>query len=249
MITSKRYEYLHKLGEGHSAKVYKYRDLKSQQIVTYREYKNDVNYLNDEVAILCRLEHPSIPSFVDSWTTSTENGLSGVIVLSFARGEILHDIIRSRRNVTINQERMFEQLFSAIAHIHALNIMHRDIKPENIIYDSFTEKLTLIDWTYAQEVKDCSKSRGSMNYAAPEILFGYKYYGLENDIWSLGVVIYLFYTRIFPYKLDSEPDYDNDLLPAEIKSLLMRIFVYYEKRATIGEIQQVTMPKAYVSTK
>lgn len=86
----------------------------------------------------------------------------------------------------------FLQLISAVEHIHSLGICHRDIKPDNILLD-FEENVKLIDFglgiTYSPDELLVS-SRGTLEFASPDMLEGSPYSGLQHDLWSCAVVLY-----------------------------------------------------------
>lgn len=53
--------------------------------------------------------------------------------------------------------------------------------------------MKLIDFGLSNQMKDAHSLRtpcGSPNYAAPEIISGRSYGGIESDIWSMGVILY-----------------------------------------------------------
>jgi mitogen-activated protein kinase-activated protein kinase 5 len=94
------------------------------------------------------------------------------------------------------------QICNAIQHLHSMNIAHRDLKPENLLITNEKEQevIKLIDFGFAKVV-----DHGLMTpcfttyYAAPEILKNrslklneMKLYDKSCDIWSLGVIMYLF---------------------------------------------------------
>jgi len=96
------------------------------------------------------------------------------------------------------------QILSGLAHCHAKNIAHRDLKLENIMFynNEANSDIKIIDFGFAR-IFDTKKGfddiLGTPIYMAPEIL-GNKSYGIECDIWSLGVLIYFLLSGEFPFK-------------------------------------------------
>ena len=99
--------------------------------------------------------------------------------------------------------RYMEQLFKAVSHLHAQDIVHRDIKAQNIMIDKH-DKIRLIDFGLAA-VKHMGKSldtiAGTPLYMAPEVLKGN--YGKEADMWSLGVLLYTLVSGYLPFHGDT----------------------------------------------
>lgn len=108
------------------------------------------------------------------------------------------------------------QLFDVLAYCHRQNIAHRDLKPENLILlDSSREySLKVIDFGCAALMapsKQLETFVGSAYYIAPEVFT--KKYGLECDIWSAGVIMYILLCGYPPF--DGK---DNAAIHAKIKA-------------------------------
>ncbi|KDN42511.1 Pkinase-domain-containing protein [Tilletiaria anomala UBC 951] len=85
------------------------------------------------------------------------------------------------------------QVADGLAYLHAHNIVHRDIKDENVILDG-RGHAQIIDFGSAAHIKPgrlFDTFSGTLDYAAAEILQGEKYSGKEQDVWALGVVLYV----------------------------------------------------------
>ncbi|ORZ41388.1 kinase-like domain-containing protein, partial [Catenaria anguillulae PL171] len=73
------------------------------------------------------------------------------------------------------------------------NVVHRDIKDENIVVDK-NYHVKLIDFGSAAFLPTngrlFDRFAGTVQYCPPEILRGEKYRGPEQEIWSLGVLLF-----------------------------------------------------------
>jgi len=85
-------------------------------------------------------------------------------------------------------------------------VVHRDLKPENLLLDRYGS-IKLIDfglgnlYNYGETLKTAC---GSPCYAAPEMLLRKEYHGLNTDIWSSGVVLFVMVTGTLPFEHTSQ---------------------------------------------
>lgn len=130
-----------------------------------------------------------------------------VVMECMEGGELFTRIQERAQNAFTEREAatiMFE-IFSAVRHLHHLNIAHRDIKPENLLYSKVGPEgvLKLTDFGFAKRT-DASAVRPletpcyTPYYAAPEVL-GPEKYDKSCDIWSLGVVTYILLCGFPPF--------------------------------------------------
>jgi len=83
--------------------------------------------------------------------------------------------------------------------MHSQGIVHRDIKPENIML-SISGELKIIDFGLSKIQEGTKKLKtiaGTPYYMAPEVLDGK--YDSKVDIWSLGVMLYVFMSGYLPF--------------------------------------------------
>ncbi|KAM9896456.1 hypothetical protein OXX79_007464 [Metschnikowia pulcherrima] len=95
---------------------------------------------------------------------------------------------------------IFKQVVSAIYYLHKQGIIHRDIKDENIIVNE-VGVVKLIDFGSAGYVKSgpFDVFVGTVDYASPEVLRGEKYDGKPQDIWALGILLYIMLYKENPF--------------------------------------------------
>ena len=97
---------------------------------------------------------------------------------------------------------LVRQLLSAVAHMHACDLVHLDIKLDNILLDE-NEVLKLCDFGHASIATADRRLRGmcgTAHYAAPECRseFG-DYDGRAADAWSIGICVFCMIRGRFPF--------------------------------------------------
>ena len=91
---------------------------------------------------------------------------------------------------------------AGVFYIHRLGVCHRDLKPENLLID-YNGQLKMVDFGLSnlyEPGQTLKTACGSPCYAAPEMIAGNRYHGLQSDIWSIGVVLYAMLCGYLPYE-------------------------------------------------
>ena len=106
---------------------------------------------------------------------------------------------------------ILKQLNNSFKIMYQKKIAHRDLKPSNILvkYKNKDDKrkfiLKICDYGEAKRLTATRKvfltKVGTQAFMGPEVLSA-EPFDLKCDLWSLGVIIYLLYFRVFPYKSD-----------------------------------------------
>ena len=161
--------------------------------------KVDRVYLNNEIAILKLVNHPNVIHLKETY----EDKENIYIVLELIKDGDFFDFINNKSCLTDNELKpIMKQLLEATAYLHEFGIVHCDIKPENILYDKTTGNIIkLTDFGLSRMILSNQKlniSCGTLQYVAPEILSS-KGSGMESDMWSIGVIMYLLVNGKLPY--------------------------------------------------
>lgn len=125
-------------------------------------------------------------------------------MMEFAEGGELFDYIVAKQRLREREAcKFFQHLINAIEYIHKLNICHRDLKPENLLLDN-NKRIKIVDFglsnLYEHDHDTLKTACGSPCYAAPEMIAGKRYNGLQVDVWSSGVVLYAMICGFLPFE-------------------------------------------------
>ena len=132
-----------------------------------------------------------------------ENFKEIFLVMEYIPGQELFDYITYKKRLDeIESCKFFQQIISGIEYLSKTRVAHRDLKPENLLLDS-KKTIKIVDFGLSNtyyENELLSTCCGSPCYAAPEILQGKKYKGVEVDIWSSGIILYAMLCGYLPFE-------------------------------------------------
>ena len=178
-------------------------------------------YLN-EVSVLSKLNNNNIiklyefgqgfiiPILFDNLNDddSTDKQIVYYQVLEFAENGELKDYVNgtdSRIPEKISAK-IFVKIVNTVKYLHENNIAHCDKKPENILLGK-NYCIKISDFGFSQEFNRekgnlLHKKLGTPNYSSPDIRLAFTkgYDGIKNDIFSLGVLLFVITIGDFPFE-------------------------------------------------
>jgi NIMA (never in mitosis gene a)-related kinase len=200
-------------GKGKFSVVYKAKRKRDNVTVALKKIavdvmdRKDVEACMQEVALLQAVtDHPNIISYLDSFLD--DNHL--VIVLEWAgAGDLKRQIGKAQQKSARFDEglvwKIFNQIASALNHMHDKRTMHRDLKPAHIF---LTAKGTIklgdlgLGRYLSEATMEAFTKVGTPLYMSPEMLSGKKGggYTWKSDVYSLGCVLYELAMLRAPFK-------------------------------------------------
>ena len=135
-------------------------------------------------------------------------------------------------------------------YLHKLGIVHRDLKPENLLLDE-NMNIKIIDFglsNFYNKGTLLKTACGSPCYAAPEMIAGKRYHGIQIDIWCCGIIMYALLCGYLPFEdQNTKRLYDKIMkgeyeipwmIRKEAKDLIMNILnTDHKKRFKINQIR------------
>lgn len=155
-----------------------------------------------EQEILAENDHPFILTYVKTLETPE----SIYMLTEVVTGGELHAAIRQIPTALSRSQAQFYtgSLVLVLEELYGRGIVYRDLKPENVMLDA-QGYLKLVDFGIAKKLREGNLRTftvvGTPHYMAPEILQG-RGYGLEVDMWSLGVLLFEFVCGCLPFADD-----------------------------------------------
>lgn len=145
-----------------------------------------------EFELLRSCSHPGIVKALDFFVSA--GSLKSYLCMELVSGTTLSALVSDRGPIPeCTAKPFFEQMFSAILHLHGNSMAHRDIKPDNLMVDITAQRLQICDFNCARRLSDgslLSPRVGTAAFAAPELLLGQCEKGEPLDIWGAGLCLY-----------------------------------------------------------
>jgi Ca2+-binding EF-hand superfamily protein/tRNA A-37 threonylcarbamoyl transferase component Bud32 len=159
----------------------------------------DKHHILNEIAILKLVQHPNVIQLKDTF----EDSAYIYIVIELIDDGDFFNFINNHSCFKDDELRpIIYQILNALAYLHDFGIAHCDLKPENMLCDRKTGNIVKItDFGLSKMLlsnQSIHEVSGTITYIAPEAL-QYACYGIETDLWALGVIIYLLTQGKLPF--------------------------------------------------
>lgn len=251
------------LGKGAFGTVYKAQHKKTKAIYAIKKMVKSFiinqrmeDQVKKEVKILYSLCHKNIIKLYTHFETKS----SIYLVMEYAPNGNLYEYLKSKKVLSeLEAAKIISQIIEAINYIHSKPkmVVHRDLKLENIlVMEDHNIKVTDFGWS---SMLENDKKRltfcGTLEYLPPEMINNQEY-GIEVDIWTIGIILYELVNGTSPFLSNSfkigktKEDVQNiilknivtlnytfnDKFSNVLKSLIKKILVYKESRISLKEI-------------
>ena len=202
-----QYEIIKSLKSGGYAEVILAKNILNDEKVSIKktDLKNfqteELYNISREAVIINSLIHKNIVKILNTFTYDD----SLYMVMEYCEGGELSSLIDSPEPIEENYfKKIFQQIHSAVRFMHSKNIVHRDLKPNNILFkDKERTEICIIDFGISGNSNGLSSEiirAGTVKYCSPELVSGEHFQSsIKIDIWSLGVILYLMWYKIFPF--------------------------------------------------
>ena len=204
-----------KIGAGTSGAVYLSYSIEDPNRTLYAikilpQTQSNSDFMNScEVNYLSKITHKNILKvhYYGIGQIQMQNGLTTkvyyIIMDYLNHGSLLSQI---NNNIGFGEDLgrlIFAELLDGLEAIHDSNLVHRDIKLENIMLTGDDYNLKYVDFGFATEKSNgyLTTFLGTPNYAAPELHLKQPYLGVSEDIFSLGVTLFILVTGHLPFLL------------------------------------------------
>mmetsp|Transcript_13686 Transcript_13686/g.19991 ORF Transcript_13686/g.19991 Transcript_13686/m.19991 type:complete len:523 (+) Transcript_13686:87-1655(+) len=209
----KSYDVVKVIGEGSMGTVSEVRRKQStnkadssyalKSIVLSRISKEFLDELRNEIDILKHLDHPNI---VKAYETFESRRQIFVVMELCSGGDLYERAPYTEREAA----KIVTKLLSAVAFMHANNVVHRDLKFENIMFESRKPdaEIKVIDFGLSKKFIPTSnkfspykevmhEGFGTLYTMSPQVL--QRVYTSQADLWSVGVITYMLLSSTKPF--------------------------------------------------
>jgi serine/threonine-protein kinase len=208
-----RYVILDRIGSGSMGRVYKAHHLMMDRYVALKIIAPEivtnekvVARFQREMKLVGRLDHPNVIRAFDA----DQLGKVLYIVMEFAQGQSLGQILRKGRIPPLEMADYGGQAALGLGHAHNQGIVHRDVKPSNLLLTD-DKQVKVLDLglgvlmeadTSATFATADGIAVGTVDYMSPEQACGREVDG-RSDLYSLGCAMYHLISGKLPFPGES----------------------------------------------
>lgn len=160
--------------------------------------------LENEIAVLRKLQHPNIVQLVEVFQEKMQYHLVMQLVTG---GELFDRIVEKGSYSEKDAVHLISQILDGVRYMHSEGVVHRDLKPENLLYYDATPeaKIMITDFGLSKMGENVvlSTTCGTPGYVAPEVL-NRETYTNKVDVWSIGVISYILLCGYPPFYDESD---------------------------------------------
>lgn len=200
-----------KIGQGYSSDVFVCQWNDIQVAIKEQKREDAIDDFIRELNILFKLPDTPERKYIIGFHGMIESNINCTLVFEYMQ---YGDLLNYRNQYPYIKARELHEIFIDVGcglnYLHKNDILHCDIKPENVLVGLVDGKIKakLCDLGFAltkAEVKLETKTRGTLEYAAPEILRK-RLYSEKSDMYAFSCMLYPMYTGklIYPNKTQSE---------------------------------------------
>ena len=172
------------------------------------------------------MDHPNIIKFHESYI---DHRYVHIVMELAEGGELFEKIVKSERFSERRAANYMRKILGAVKHLHEQMICHRDLKPENFLLSDTSDdaEIKLIDFGLSKRFGqragsgreylrdnlkkvDLKTVVGTPYYVAPEVLK--QKYDKACDVWSLGIILYIFLSGYPPFEGDNSSEIFKNIL-------------------------------------
>ncbi|KAI6186775.1 Non-specific serine/threonine protein kinase [Aphelenchoides besseyi] len=185
--------HIQKLGEGSSSTVYQVYNTNLRKTIALKRIVIDKQIIPDlllnEVYVMKTFPHPNIIKYMGSYLV--ENNTELWISMELAVGGLLTDYVCKKRLLEESIATITQQCLNALSYLHSKRIIHRDVKSDSVLLTA-DRVVKLSDLGFVAILTEQWPKRrsllGTPYWTSPEAL-NHEFYGVETDIWSLGITV------------------------------------------------------------
>ncbi len=183
-----------------------------------------------ERKILSEIKVDNISEIEESWNNDTHT----FIVLKYIDGENLFFYLDEHDSISEDAiANIVRKLIIILTNLQKNNVHYCDLKLENIII--LENEIYLIDFDIISLDKETSSDTGTDRYSSPEKIAKTKHSIEKANAWSLGIIMYMLFERIYPFYCNDNEEVDKSRLEGkyeeikreistELKDLLNKLF-------------------------